>query len=122
MIPTQTSYTELGAKGVIAISCVGLYYPRIAIRFDRVWWNREPKSQQTPSANWLVQQSALTSRICSIVEHEVSKSRVDATITARHRAREIATFSRLREYRNSICRGRSSPEDVAIEISTTAAS
>jgi hypothetical protein len=57
-----------------------------------------------------------------MVEHDVSKSLGDATMTARQRAREIATFSRLREYRNSICRVRSSPEDVAIEIRTMAAS
>jgi hypothetical protein len=57
-----------------------------------------------------------------MVEHEVSRSLGAPTITARHRAREIATFNRLREYRNSICRRRSSPLDVAIEISTTAAS
>jgi len=37
------------------------------------------------------------SRICSIVEHDVSRSRGDATMTARHLAREIATFNRLRE-------------------------
>ena len=43
-------------------------------------------------------------------------------MTQRHREREIATFSRLRENRNSICRRRSSPDDVAIEISTTAPS
>jgi hypothetical protein len=32
-----------------------------------------------------------------MVEHEVSRSLGEATITARHRAREIATFSLLRE-------------------------
>src|SRR5216684_1852760 len=78
--------------------------------------------QQQPSPKFFAQQRAFTSRICSIVEHEVSRSLGDAMIAAKHRAREIATFSRFRENRNSICRVRSSPEDVAIEISTTAAS
>ena len=39
----------------------------------------------------------------------------DPTITARHRPREVATFSRLREYRNSIDRGNSSCEELASE-------
>ena len=54
-------------------------------------------NQHDASAKFLAQQSAFTSRSCSIVEHEVSSSRGEATMTARHRAREIATFSRLRE-------------------------
>jgi hypothetical protein len=74
------------------------------------------------SVKFFAQQSAFTSRICSIVEQDVSRSLGEAAMTARHRAREIATFSRSREKRNSICRDRSSPEDVAIEISPTAAS
>jgi hypothetical protein len=53
--------------------------------------------QQIPSAKFLAQHKLLTSRICSIVEQDVSRRRGEATITARHRAREIATFSRLRE-------------------------
>src|SRR5690349_14129508 len=83
-------------------------------------FSRYPLDQQMPSAKFLAQQSASTICICSIVEHDVSRSLGEATTTARHRAREIATFSRLRQYRNSICRGRSSPDEVAIEISTTA--
>jgi hypothetical protein len=39
----------------------------------------------------------LTSRICSVVEQDVSRGCGEATLTATHRAREIATFSRLRE-------------------------
>jgi hypothetical protein len=48
-----------------------------------------------PSEQFCALQSALTSRICSIVEQDVSTG--DATMTARHRAREIATFRRFRE-------------------------
>jgi hypothetical protein len=44
-----------------------------------------------PSAKFLAQQSALIRRICSIVEQDVSRSRGEATMTARHRAREITT-------------------------------
>jgi hypothetical protein len=50
-----------------------------------------------PSAKFSVQHSALTSRICSIVEHDVSRSLGEATMTERQCAREIATLSRLRE-------------------------
>ena len=53
--------------------------------------------QHIPSAKFLAQQSALTSRICSIVEQDVSRSYGEAMMTARQRAREIATFNRLRE-------------------------
>jgi hypothetical protein len=70
----------------------------------------------------LAQHKALTSRICSTLEHGVSRSRGLAKITARQRARETATFKRFRLNRNSMLRGMSSAEDVAIEIRTTAAS
>src|SRR5215213_2576502 len=45
-----------------------------------------------------------------------------ATRIARHFARETATFSRLRENRNSVFRGTSSPLEDAIEKKTTGAS
>ena len=61
-------------------------------------------------------------RICSTVRQRISSSRGLATRIARQRAREIATFSRLREKRNSSCAGTSSPLDVAIEKKTTGAS
>ena len=53
--------------------------------------------QSGPLSKFFAQHKLLTNRSCSIVEHDVSSSRGEATITARHRAREIATFSRLRE-------------------------
>jgi len=52
-------------------------------------------------------QSAFTIRICSIVLHRVSSSFELATRTASDCGREIATFRRLRENRNSRLRGRS---------------
>ena len=52
----------------------------------------------------------------------ISSRRGLATSTATDCAREIATFSRLREKRNSRLRGRSSPLEVAIEKKTTGAS
>jgi hypothetical protein len=68
------------------------------------------------------QHSALTSRICSTVEQGAASNSGLAKMTARQRAREIATLSRLRLKRNSRLRGMSSAEDVAIEIRTIAAS
>ncbi len=50
-----------------------------------------------------------------------SSSRGRATRYARHCAREIATFRRLREKRNSSPRGTSSPLELAIEKKTTGA-
>jgi hypothetical protein len=44
-----------------------------------------------------------------------SRSRGEHTRYARHFAREIATFKRFRENRNSIPRGTSSPPELAIE-------
>src|SRR6266498_3331033 len=60
-------------------------------------------------------QRAFASRICGIVLQFTSSSRGLATRYARQRAREIATFSRLRESRNSSPRGTSSPLELAIE-------
>ena len=74
------------------------------------------------SANSTNRHSAFASRICSIVRQLTSSSRGLATRYARHRAREIATFSRLRESRNSRPRGTSSPLELAIEKMTTSAS
>jgi hypothetical protein len=45
-------------------------------------------AQQTPSAKFLAQQSTLTNRIYSIVEHDVSRSLGEATISAGHRAQQ----------------------------------
>ena len=52
----------------------------------------------------------------------ISSSRGLQTSTAKQRAREIATLSRLRLKRNSRLRGMSSPLEVAIEKKTTGAS
>src|SRR5690606_34452108 len=68
------------------------------------------------------QHNVFTSATCSTVLHFTSSSRGLATSTERQRAREIATFRRLRLKRNSMCRGISSCPEVVIEISTTAAS
>ena len=60
-------------------------------------------------------QSAFASRICGIERAFTSSSRGEQTRYARQRAREIATFSRLRESRNSSPRGTSSPLELASE-------
>ena len=75
-----------------------------------------------PSACSTKRQSAFASRICSTVRQGMSSSFGLATRIARHLAREIATFSRLCEKRNSMLRGTSSPLDDAIEKKTTGAS
>ena len=49
------------------------------------------------------------------VWHATFTSSGEATTIATHRARDVATFSRLSEYRNSMPRGASSGVDVAIE-------
>ena len=81
------------------------------VRFTRVMVPSLP-ARSAISAN---RHSALISRICSIVRACDSSSLGLATTNARHIAREIATFSRLRENRNSRLRGTSSTLDVAIE-------
>jgi len=67
-------------------------------------------------------QSAFSNRICSALRHRISNSAGQQTSTAKHRARETATFSRFLLNRNSRLRGISSPLDVAIEKKQTAAS
>jgi hypothetical protein len=68
-----------------------------------VGYTRSPQAadqgqdQHDPSAKFLAQHSTLTSRIFSIVEQDVSRSLGEATMIARHRTRDIATFSRSRE-------------------------
>jgi hypothetical protein len=66
-----------------------------------VGYTRSPQAadqghNHDPSAKFLAQHS-LTSRIFSIVEQDVSRSLGEATMIARHRTRDIATFSRSRE-------------------------
>jgi hypothetical protein len=57
----------------------------------------------------------LASRIWLGARHSGSNNRGDATRIATARARDVATFNRLRLYRNSMPRGASSGRDVAIE-------
>src|SRR6266571_7390262 len=66
--------------------------------------------------------STTTSSSSSTVRQGISSKAGLATITARQRAREIATLSRFFLNKNSMLRGRSSPLEVAIEIKTTSAS
>ena len=56
----------------------------------------------------------LASRIWRGVRHATRTSAGDMTIAATHFARDVATFSRLSEYRNSIPRGASSGLEVPI--------
>ena len=74
-----------------------------------------PKIQTVASARSTNRQSALISRICSMVRARDSSSSGLATTTARHIARDTATLRRLREKRNCSERGTSSALDVAIE-------
>ncbi len=67
-------------------------------------------------------QSAFNNRICSALRHRTSNSAGQQTSTAKHRARETATFSRFLLNKNSKFRGISSPLEVAIEKKHTAAS
>ena len=55
--------------------------------------------------------SALASCIWRGVAHETRTRAGDATTSATQRARDVATFSRLSEYRNSMPRGASSGDD-----------
>src|SRR5207302_3310393 len=56
--------------------------------------------------------------ICPTFRQRTLSKAGEHTSTASARARDIATLSRFNEYRNSICRGRSSAELVAIEYKT----
>ena len=67
------------------------------------------------AANSLKRHNALASRICLGVRHSGSNNASDATTIAAHLARDVATFSRFRLYRNSIPLGASSGCEVAIE-------
>ena len=60
-------------------------------------------------------QSAFASRICGIVRQFDLEQPRRADEVGEARAREIATFRRLRESRNSSPRGTSSPLELAIE-------
>src|ERR1039458_1613646 len=73
-------------------------------------------------ANSRYRQNALASSIWRGVSHRTWDRQGLATITATHLARETATFSRFRLYRNSIPLGASSGVEVAIEYKTTGAS
>ncbi len=81
------------------------------------WTNCAPQGGHPPcaSAKSTNRQSALISRIYSIVRARDSSSRGLATTTARHIARDTATFRPFRENRNSSVRGTSSALEVAIE-------
>ena len=60
----------------------------------------------SPSAYSRSQHSVLTSSICSGLLHRMFSRSGLATTTARHFARDTATFSRFLSYRNSMFRGR----------------
>src|SRR5205823_2022768 len=66
--------------------------------------------------------NVFTRDISMTLLHRTANNEADAVSTEIQRAREIATFIRFRENRNSTPRGMCSPLDAAIEISTTAAS
>jgi len=53
------------------------------------------RAQRRPFPTAAARHSVLTSRICSTVQHGISRRRGLATISARLRAREIATFRRF---------------------------
>src|SRR5712691_5967161 len=65
---------------------------------------------------------AFASRIWSIELQSTTSRRGLATRYARQRAREIATFSRFAENRNSRPRGMSAPDELASEKKTTSPS
>ena len=71
------------------------------------------------SANW---HSALMRRICSTVLQRAVNSAGDATMIARHCARDTATLSRFLLKRKSMPRGTSSPVELVIENRTIGAS
>src|SRR2546422_1578628 len=73
------------------------------------------KIHPVASARSTKRQSALISRICSMVRARDSSSSGLATTIAKHIARDTATLSRLREKRNWSERGTSSALEVAIE-------
>ena len=79
-----------GAAGVITISVL-FYIVRPCVQSQR-----RRRSLLYASAYACTKQSVLTKRICSIRLHGASRRRGLATITASERAREIATFKRLR--------------------------
>src|SRR3989454_11200099 len=66
---------------------------------------QRPKIQPAGVARSTKRQSALISRICSMVRARDSSSSELATTTARHIARDTATLSRLREKRKCSARG-----------------
>jgi hypothetical protein len=74
---------------------------------------------ETPQRGLLGQfryrQYALARRICSGVRQSASNTIGEATRTQRHWAREVATLSRFRLYRNSIPRGALAWLEVVIE-------
>src|SRR2546422_11103792 len=75
---------------------------------------QRPKIQTAGAARSTKRQSALISRICSMVRERDSSSSGLATTTARHIARDTATLRRLREKRN--CSKPSSYRQLATEI------
>ena len=84
---------------------------------------KQPGLFQYPASAYSTsRQRALTSCISSMDWQRASRRRGEQTRTARHWAREMATFRRLREKRNDRLRGTSSPLEVAIEKKTTGAS
>ena len=95
----------------------GCLWPRIPVCVRVLGWGG-----LDPSAYSTRRQSALTSCISSMDWQRASRRRGEQTRTARHWAREMATFRRLREKRKARLRGTSSPLEVAIEKKTMGAS
>src|SRR2546422_9761662 len=80
---------------------------------------QRPKIQTAGAARFTKRQSALISRICSMVRARDSSSSELATTIARHIARDTVTLRRLREERNCSGGGTSSALDVALEEKKT---
>jgi hypothetical protein len=81
-------------------------------------YGRERKPLHGPSAALATstyRHNAFASRICLGVRHDGDSSLGDPTTIAAQRARDVATLRRFRLYRNSMPRGASSGDDVAIE-------
>jgi alpha-L-fucosidase 2 len=79
-------------------------------------------SPSSSPENEFVTEKGVRGAICEGATMEKSLVRDLLTNTAKHLARDIATFNRFLRNKNSILRGSSSPLDVAIEINTTSAS
>ena len=83
-----------------------------------VWASRlaeSPSCRAAESPSSRNRHNAFASRICCGDRHSGSNNRGDATRIATARARDVATFNRLRLYRNSMPRGASACDDVVTE-------